>query len=120
MDESDLLLEDYEEDGPQRGPLTYSWGRNKDGELAIPNTKASRPCPIKGFRGVAREIAPARTHTAAYNTDGQIYMVGSLLFGKIGIAAQLNNFREFHMQTGMAQYKVIKVACGNYHTLALT
>jgi alpha-tubulin suppressor-like RCC1 family protein len=47
-------------------------------------------------------------------------MAGSLLFGKIGIAAQVNNFREFHLQTGMAQYKVGKVACGDYHTLALT
>ena len=47
-------------------------------------------------------------------------MTGSLLFGKLGISAQVNHFREFHLQTHMAQYKVKQVACGDYHTLALT
>ena len=47
-------------------------------------------------------------------------MAGSLLFGKIGINSQINNFREFHLQSHMAQHRVIKVACGDYHTLALT
>lgn len=47
-------------------------------------------------------------------------MAGSLLFGKIGINAQINNFREFHLHTAMTQHRVRKVACGDYHTLALT
>jgi alpha-tubulin suppressor-like RCC1 family protein len=47
-------------------------------------------------------------------------MAGSLLFGKIGIPAQVSNFREFHLQNSMSQYRVSKVACGDYHTLALT
>lgn len=47
-------------------------------------------------------------------------MAGSLLFGKIGINTQVNNFREFHLHNLMTQYKVKKVACGDFHTLALT
>lgn len=47
-------------------------------------------------------------------------MSGSLLFGKIGISAQVSNFREFHLQSSMSQYRIKKVACGDYHTLALT
>ncbi len=47
-------------------------------------------------------------------------MSGSLLFGKIGISAQVSNFREFHLQTSMSQYRIKKVACGDFHTLALT
>jgi len=47
-------------------------------------------------------------------------MAGSLLFGKIGIQSQLNNFREFRFHELMAQYRVKKVACGDFHTLALT
>ena len=74
--------------------LIYSWGRNKDGELAIPNNKtANLRTPIRGFRGIAEGVASARTHTAIFNADGQIYMSGSLLFGKIGIPAQVSNFR---------------------------
>ena len=48
---------------------------------------------IRGFKGVVNEIASARTHTAIINNQGHIYMAGSLLFGKIGITAQVNNFR---------------------------
>lgn len=47
-------------------------------------------------------------------------MAGSLLFGKIGMKAQVNNFREFHLLTPMSQHTVKKIACGDYHTLALT
>lgn len=48
-------------------------------------------------------------------------MAGSLLFGKIGIIAQVNNFREFHLHKQMRELnRVQKVACGDYHTLALT
>ena len=47
-------------------------------------------------------------------------MAGSLLFGKIGIPRQMNNFREFKLHEFMLQFKVKKVACGDFHTLALT
>jgi alpha-tubulin suppressor-like RCC1 family protein len=74
--------------------LIYSWGRNEDGELANSSNKiANLPAVIRGFRGIAKEIASARTHTAIINTEGHIYMAGSLLFGKIGINTQVNNFR---------------------------
>lgn len=76
--------------------------------------------PIRGFRGVVTQIATARCHTAISNTEGDIYMAGSLLFGKIGMKANINNFREFHYLTPMSEHKVKKIACGDYHTLALT
>jgi hypothetical protein len=47
-------------------------------------------------------------------------MAGSLLFGKIGIPSQMNNFREFRLHELMLQFRVKKVACGDFHTLALT
>jgi RCC1 and BTB domain-containing protein len=47
-------------------------------------------------------------------------MSGNLLFGKIAIPAHVNNFREFHLHTPMSQHRVKKVACGSFHTLALT
>ena len=48
---------------------------------------------IRGFRGTVKEVASARTHTAIINSEGHIYMAGSLLFGKIGIDANVSNFR---------------------------
>jgi len=78
------------------------------------------PTPPKGVKGFARIIATARKHTALLNHQGEVYMTGSLLFGKLGIESKVNNFREFHLQQSMNQYYVKKVACGDYHTLALT
>lgn len=49
--------------------------------------------PIRGFRGIVKQIGSARGHTAISNNQGHIYMAGSLLFGKIGMKAQVNNFR---------------------------
>ena len=72
----------------------YSWGRNEEGELAVAGSKVvMEPLPIRGFRGAVGEVASARGHTAISNSEGQIYMAGSLLFGKIGMKAQVNNFR---------------------------
>ena len=121
---SEILLE-QESRSPEpyaKGtPLVYSWGRNQDGELAVTASKyANQPQPSKGFKGIIKQIASARTHTAIVNGDSYIYMAGSLLFGKIGINSQVNNFREFHYHTEMSKHKVKKVACGDYHTLALT
>jgi alpha-tubulin suppressor-like RCC1 family protein len=53
------------------------------------------------------------------NGEGKIYLAGSLLFNKIAIDSQNNNFREFKMHQQMAQYVVKKIACADYHTLAL-
>ena len=40
-----------------------------------------------------RQIATARGHTGINNSEGHVYMAGSLLFGKIGMKATVNNFR---------------------------
>lgn len=94
---SDLLIpQEEEERSPvaRKTALVYSWGRNEEGELANTATKtANSPTPIRGFKGFVSEVASARSHTAVINTKGEIYMAGSLLFGKIGISAQVNNFR---------------------------
>ena len=90
-----MLIGSSGEKMPKKGTnLVYSWGKNEEGELAVATTKVvGEPMPIRGFRGVVREIASARSHTAVSNTEGHIYMAGSLLFGKIGMKAQVNNFR---------------------------
>lgn len=125
MDNEDNLLSDeekLEEPQPIRNvPLIYAWGKNEDGELGVPGTKtAAIPSASKGFHGFARQIATARSHSCILNERGQIYLAGSLLFGKIGITSHYNNFKTFKFHEQMSQYVVKKVACGDYHTLALT
>ena len=89
--------------------------------MAVSGSKiVIEPLPIRGFRGIVKEIASARSHTAVINTEGHVYMAGSLLFGRIGMKADVNNFRYFRFLAPMAQYRVKKIACGDYHNLALT
>lgn len=125
MDNEDNLLseeEQVEEQQPIRKmALIYAWGRNDDGELGVPSSKMAHiPSPSRGFNGFARQVATARSHSVILNERGQIYLAGSLLFGKIGITAQINNFKTFKFHQQMSQYVVKTVACGDYHTLALT
>ena len=48
-------------------PLVYSWGKNEDGELGIPGSTSHYPTPPRGFKGYAREIATARSHSVILN-----------------------------------------------------
>lgn len=67
MEDDENLLD--EDNGPIKNlPLIYGWGRNDDGELAVPSTKTViYPSASKGFRGYARQIATARSHSVVLN-----------------------------------------------------
>lgn len=76
------------------------------------------------MKGIAEQIVSARSHTALLNAEGQIYVCGSLLFGRLGIPtkmAKVNNYREFKLLTdrNLNSQRIIKLACGDFHTLAL-
>jgi alpha-tubulin suppressor-like RCC1 family protein len=77
------------------------------------------------MKGICKQIVSARSHTALLNTEGQIFVCGSLLFGRLGIntkTAKVNNYREFKLLTdkNLSTQKIVKLACGDFHTLALS
>lgn len=77
------------------------------------------------MKGICKQIVSARSHTALLNTEGQIFVCGSLLFGRLGIptkTAKVNNYREFKLlnDKNLNSQKIIKLACGDFHTLALS
>lgn len=85
----------------------------------------SVPNVPKGMKGVAKQIVSARSHTIVLNKEGRIYVCGSLLFGRLGIAtktAKVNNYREFRAlnDKNIVNENIVKLACGDFHTLALT
>lgn len=43
--------------------------------------------------GFAKQIVSARSHSVLLNHEGRIYLCGSLLFGRLGMKATVNNFR---------------------------
>lgn len=119
--ESNEVDIDVSEETSKKISLIYAWGRNTDGELGTGNADTSLlPCSPRGMKGYARHISTARTHSAIINNEGHIFMTGSTLFGKIGITTNVSNFRNLRRMEEMNKHFIIKVACGDYHTLALT
>jgi alpha-tubulin suppressor-like RCC1 family protein len=83
------------------------------------------PAAPKSLKGITKQIVSARSHTALLTTEGKIYVCGSLLFGRLGIptkTAKVNNYREFRPlnDRNLVNQRIVKLACGDFHTLALT
>jgi RCC1 and BTB domain-containing protein len=53
------------------------------------------------------------------NSDGLLYVTGSLLHDKLGLDKDVTNIFKFQVQPYLQSMKVKQVACGAYHTLAL-
>ena len=107
--------------------MIYSWGRNEEGELAHRQSSQNVfiPASPKSLKGITRQIVSARSHSVLLTTSGKIYVCGSLLFGRLGIptkTAKVNNYREFRPlnDKNLVNQNIVKLACGDFHTLALT
>ena len=101
----------------------YSWGKNKDGELSVGLTRdIFRPEPLKGMRSKQLVyISSGGQHSACIDSEGQLYICGSYLHGKLGIedisTITIITFKPMKFFQSM---RVKQVACGDYHTLCLT
>ena len=67
----------------------------------------------------AQSISSGSHHSALVTKGGEIYVCGSALHGKLGIpglsVTNLNKFQRISVKATIRQ-----VACGDYHTLALS
>jgi RCC1 and BTB domain-containing protein len=69
----------------------------------------------------AKCISSSNHHTALVTHEGQLLMSGSTLHGKLGLdGVNKTNINKFQIVTSLSKKKVKQVACGDYHTLALT
>lgn len=66
-------------------------------------------------------VSSGATHASFVTSDGQMYMIGSSLHGKLGLpnidAMNVANPKLLTIERGLA---ISQVVCGDYHTLALT
>lgn len=68
----------------------------------------------------AQSISSGSHHSALVTKTGEVYVSGSSLHGKLGISdIKVTNLQKFNRIPTLQEY-VIQVACGDYHTLALT
>lgn len=103
-------------------PTTYTWGKNKDGELGINSTKdvsLPRPCKSLGNRNIIH-VSSGGQHSSAIDSTGRLSTCGSYLHGKLGIE-DLSTVAVlvFTPVTSLKDRVVKQVACGDYHTLCL-
>lgn len=68
------------------------------------------------------EIASADEHSACVTRKGRIYMVGSNQHQKLGLEgiSILKTEPKFLHVNLLSSYKIVKVACSFFHTMALT
>ncbi|OMJ65951.1 hypothetical protein SteCoe_37385 [Stentor coeruleus] len=100
----------------------YAWGKNKDGELSVGTSKdVFLPHAVRGMKNKQIVyVASGGQHSACIDTEGQLYVCGSYLHGKLGIENLTTvSLVTFTLVKALQGKKVKQVACGDYHTLCL-
>ena len=103
--------------------FVWAFGKNKDGEIGIGSQRdAFLPRPIYGSLKdgqSARSISSGSHHTAIVSKSGDVYVCGSSLHGKLGLASNgIINLTKFTLISLPVRAKA--VACGDYHTMCLS
>ena len=100
------------------------FGQNKDGELGLSHyregQKEPRPLNLADDMNAAQSISSGSHHSALVTKSGELYVCGSSLHGKLGLpelssSTNINKFARIPLKSTIRQ-----VACGDYHTLALS
>lgn len=66
-------------------------------------------------------LSSGAKHTGAVTEDGRLYMCGSNLHDKLGLEGITTGSKKtFKPVELLSHVKIKQVACGDYHTLALT
>lgn len=105
------------------GRLAYAYGRNRDGQLAVGDnrlrdsfTQIYLPEPMQNF-------AAGYDHTLALGQSGKLYVAGSNQEHQIGFHQKekwYECFRLTPLKVSPDDEKIVHVAAGSFHSLALT
>lgn len=109
--------------------VAYGWGVNRTGQLGmgadaivgLPATVVTAGTPMAGKRIV--QVAAGELHSAAVDSDGQVYASGFNDLGQLGNGTMNNSKVPVAVTTAGTQLegkRVTQVAVGMRHTLAVT
>jgi alpha-tubulin suppressor-like RCC1 family protein len=97
----------------------WSWGYNLYGQLGVNDTR-SRSTPVTTILGGTnwKLSSGGAIHTVAIKTDGTLWSWGYNSDGQLGINNNTNRTTPVTTILGGTNWK--SIACGNFHTVALT
>ncbi|XP_033264428.1 X-linked retinitis pigmentosa GTPase regulator isoform X16 [Orcinus orca] len=98
----------------------FMWGDNSEGQIGLQNiTSICVPHQVTIGKPISW-ISCGYYHSAFVTTEGELYTFGEPEYGKLGLPKKLLiNHKVPQLVPGIPQ-KVIQVACGGGHTVALT
>ncbi|XP_038161517.1 probable E3 ubiquitin-protein ligase HERC4 [Cyprinodon tularosa] len=99
----------------------FGWGRNNCGQLGLGGTKDifTPTCVSSLNLKKTSDICCGKDHTAVLTKQGAVFTFGSGQYGQLGHNSLKNELHP-RLIAELWGTKVIKIACGRYHTLALT
>lgn len=110
----------------------YVWGSSTSGKLGLGHgltdslefyIASPRPLrlPIKGANGIVRKVSCGSNHSACISSQGQLYVWGSGVGGKLGVGHEM--LMEQHtprLVKSLLHESIADVSCGGLQTLAST
>lgn len=100
----------------------YTWGDKENGVSGHGETEGQQylPCTVDELRGKRiKQISACGFHTAALTESGDVYTFGEGKFGRLGHSSERNQ-PVARLVDGLAGKRVKQVACGGFHTAAVT
>lgn len=101
----------------------WSFGANTKGELGLGHyNDVAMPERVRGLpKTKVVNLSSGGKHTGAVTDDGRLWMCGSNLHDKLGLEGiTTGSKKSFKPVELLAAVAVTQVACGDYHTLALS
>ena len=125
--QNNQIIEDEEEDAVPFNEV-YVWGDDSCGQLGLcglfPEKQQVHLSPkICSFNVVIKSIACGFMHTLFVSESGHVYSMGSNSAGQLGIGeptVKSKNTPTLVETSPFIENVVVKVSCGNFHSLALT
>ncbi|TYZ64576.1 hypothetical protein PybrP1_001487 [[Pythium] brassicae (nom. inval.)] len=100
----------------------YTWGDKENGVSGHGETEGQQylPSSLEELRGKSvKQISACGFHTAALTDAGEVYTFGDGKFGRLGHNSERNQ-AVARFVDGLADKRVRQVACGGFHTAAVT
>ncbi|KAG7379278.1 hypothetical protein PHYPSEUDO_008774 [Phytophthora pseudosyringae] len=106
------------------GGRVWAWGCNAYGQLGIGLETAQLHTPALGAPPSSirvRHIAAGWAHSALISTTGEVFTFGWGLYNQLGHGSTQNELQPIVVDALQGlESEVVQVACGNWHTAALT